>query len=119
MNRLISSALVTCVFGMAAASPALAQDWRFCVGIAPATHEAVITDVFGSSAESAALEHRFETYFRAKKGRTLTFQCPRGAAERVDALNAQTAALQFNRRMGFSVSGLSAAEIPGIVGADM
>ena len=44
---------------------------------------------------------------------------PARLAERVEALNAQTAALQFNRQMGFSVSGLPAADIPGIVGADM
>ena len=119
MNRPTLFAVAACFFGLAAASPAQGQDWRFCVGIASAAHEAVITDVFVSSAESALLEHRFEAWFRAKKGRTLTFQCPRGSAERVEALNAQTAALQFNRQMGFSVSGLAAPDIPGIVGADM
>lgn len=89
----------------------LAQEWRFCIGVAPAAHEVVITDVFASSAESARLEHRFEAYFRARKNRVLTFQCPHGASERVDAMNAQTAALQFNRQMGFSVSSLPSPEI--------
>jgi len=91
--------------------PARAQEWRFCVGVAPAAHETVITDIFASGAESAQIEHRLEAWFHAKRGRNLTFQCPRGAAERYAALNAQTAALQFNRQMGFAVSGLPAAEL--------
>lgn len=98
---------------------ARAQEWRFCVGVAAASHEAVITDVFASPAESARLEHRFEAYFRAKKGHALTFQCPRGASARLDAINAQTTALQFNRQMGFSVSGLTSAEVAAIAGAGM
>ena len=76
MNRLTLPAVAACVFGLAAASPARAQDWRFCVGIAPAAHEAVITDIFVSSADSAPLEHRFEAWFRAKKGRSPDLPMP-------------------------------------------
>jgi len=94
-----------------AALPAQAEEWRFCVGVAPAAHETVITDIFASGAESAQIEHRLEAWFRTKRGKTLTFQCPRGAPERFAALNAQTAALQFNRQMGFAVNGLPAAEV--------
>jgi hypothetical protein len=94
---------------------AAAEEWRFCVGVAPAAHESVITDIFASPAESAQIEHRLEAYFRSRKNKSLTFQCPRGAAERFAALNAQTAALQFNRQMGFSVNGFSAADIGALV----
>jgi hypothetical protein len=121
MTRLFPQAFLFPVLGLALASApahALAQEWRFCVGVAPAAHEAVITDVFASSAESAQLEHRFEAYFRARKNRALTFQCPRGASERVDAMNAQTAALQFNRQMGFSVSSLPSPEVAAAAGPD-
>ncbi len=100
-----------------AACPARAQEWRFCIGVAPMAHESVITDIFASEAQSAQIEHRLESYFRARRGKTLTFQCPRGAQERFDALNAQTTALQFNRQMGFAVSGLTAAEVTTLVGA--
>jgi hypothetical protein len=99
-------------------SAVLAQEWRFCVGVAPGAHEAVITDVFASAAESARLEHRLENYFRLRKARALTFQCPRGATERVAALNAQTTALQFNRQIGFSVNGLPASELSAATGED-
>jgi hypothetical protein len=122
MNRLSKPALVLFLSGLAwadANAAAFAGDWRFCVGVAPAAHEAVITDLFASAIDSARLEHRFEAYFRARKNRVLTFQCPRGADERVDALNAQTAALQFNRQMGFSVSSLPAPEAAAVAGADM
>jgi hypothetical protein len=102
------------LFVVAASGPALAEEWRFCVGVAPAAHETVITDIFASPAESARIEHRLEAYFRANKGKSLTFQCPRGAPERYAALNAQTAALQFNRQMGFAVNGLPAAEIAAV-----
>ncbi len=94
-------------------------EWRFCVGVAPAAHETVITDIFASAAESARIEHRLEAYFRARKGIALTFQCPRGAPERFSALNAQTAALQFNRKMGYAVNGLAAAEIAALAGDEV
>jgi hypothetical protein len=113
---LLSFAALACA--LASPAPAFAQDWRFCIGVAPASHEAVITDVFASTADSAQLERRFESYFRAKKSRALTFQCPRGG-ERLDALNGQTAALQFNRKMGFTVGSLPAAEISAILGVAM
>ena len=90
------------------AAPASAQEWRFCVGVAPAAHEAVITDIFSSAAESARLEHRLENYFRVHH--------PRGGSERVAAMNAQTAALQFNRMLGFSVGGMTAAELSSATG---
>lgn len=113
---LLSLAALACA--LASSAPAFAQDWRFCIGVAPASHEAVITDVFASGVDSAQLEHRFESYFRARKSRTLTFQCPRGG-ERLEALNAQTAALQFNRTMGFAVGSLPASEISAVLGAAM
>ncbi len=99
-----------------AALPARAEEWRFCVGVAPAAHETIITDIFASGAESAQIEHRLEAYIHAKRGKNLTFQCPRGAPERFTALNAQTAALQFNHQMGFAVSGLPAADIAALAG---
>ena len=99
---------------LAAAGPARAEDWRYCVGVAPAAHETVITDIFASGADSARIEHRLEAYFRARKAKIMTFQCPQGSEERYAALNAQTAALQFNRQMGYSVDGLTAAEIATI-----
>lgn len=107
------------VFGLLCPLAASADEWRFCVGVAPAAHEAIITDVFASSSESAQIEHRLESYFRSRRGKTLTFQCPRGATERYDALNAQTEALQFNRQMGFSVNGLPAAEVVSLTGGSL
>jgi hypothetical protein len=95
-----------------------AGEWRFCVGVAPEAHETVITDIFASPEDSARLERRFEAYYRGRDGRALTFQCPRGYGERVDALNAQTTALEFDRQLGFAVSNLAAAKVAAIVGAE-
>jgi hypothetical protein len=107
--RVLVTALLVSAF--AAAAPAQAQQWRFCVGVAPAAHETIITDIFASAADSARIERKLEAYVRAHRGKSLVFQCPRGVDERVEALNAQTAALQFNRKMGFAVDSLPAAEI--------
>ncbi|WP_294542074.1 hypothetical protein [uncultured Rhodoblastus sp.] len=96
--------------------PGWSAEWRFCVGVAPSAHETIITDIFASPAESARIEHRLEAYFRTRKGMSPTFQCPRGAPERFAAINAQTAALQFNRKLGYAVNGLPAAEIASLVG---
>jgi hypothetical protein len=112
----LRACVLASLFALTAAGPAQAEEWRFCVGVSPSTHETIITDVFASAADSAQIEHRFEAFFRARRGKTLTFQCPRGAAERYAALNAQTAALQFNRQMGFSVNGLPAAEAVAVAG---
>ena len=103
---------------LVAAAPVRAQEWRFCVGIAAAAHETVISDIFASAADSSRLERRLENYFRVRKARSMTFQCPRGAADRVAALNAQTAALQFNRVMGYAVNGLPASELSAATGEE-
>ena len=100
-----------CAAAPTTAAAAAAQDWRFCVGVSSATHESVITDVFVSSADSARIEHRLESFFRTKKGRSLTFQCPRGDADRTNAVNAQTSALKFNQLIGFSVTPMPAADL--------
>jgi hypothetical protein len=107
------------LFTLAMPAAGSSEEWRFCVGVAPSAHETVITDIFASAAESARIEHRLEAYFRARKGKTLTFQCPRGAQERFAALNAQTAALQFNRKLGNAVNGLPAAEIAALAGEEV
>jgi hypothetical protein len=99
------------------ASPAHAQEWRFCVGVSAARHETVISDIFASDADSARLEQKFAAWYRARYGRLLTFQCPRGG-DRVAALNGQTAALQFDRAMGYAVNGLSAHEFAEALGED-
>jgi hypothetical protein len=112
----VSIRVLVLAVAVCCAAPASAQEWRFCVGVAPAAHEAVITDIFSSAAESARLEHRLENYFRVRHARALTFQCPRGGSERVAAMNAQTAALQFNRMLGFSVGGMTAAELSSATG---
>jgi hypothetical protein len=109
-----ASAYAVFFLAVAASGPACAEDWRYCVGVAPAAHETVITDIFSSPVDSARIEHKLEAYFHARKGKVLTFQCPRGAPERYTALNAQTAALQFNKQMGYVVDGLPAAEIAAI-----
>ena len=105
------------LFAVWSTGAARSEEWRFCVGVAPSEHETVITDIFASAAESARIEHRLEAYFRARKGKILTFQCPRGAGERFAALNAQTAALQFNRKLGYAVNSLPAAEIAAQIAA--
>ncbi len=116
-HRIFAFSLVAAGSG-AVLSPnaAMADEWRFCVGVAPSAHQTVITDIFDNPSESARIEHRLEAYFRARKGRSLTFQCPRGSGERYAALNDQTFALQFNRKMGFSVDGMPAAEIAAVLG---
>ncbi len=101
-----------------AAGPAMAEDWRFCVGVAPASHETLISDIFSSHADSARLERKLEDYARAHRGKALTFQCPVGG-DRVTALNGQTSALQFNRAMGYAVNGLPANEVAIALGEDL
>jgi len=101
-----------------AAGPARAEEWRFCVGVAPSSHETVISDIFASDADPARLEHRLESYYRAHRSKALTFQCPRGG-DRVAALNGQTAALQFNRTMGYAVNGLPSNEVAMALGEDI
>jgi hypothetical protein len=101
-----------------AAGSARAEEWRFCVGVVPSSHETVISDIFTSEADSGRLEHKLEAYYRTKRAKTLTFQCPRGG-DRVAALNGQTAALQFNRTLGYSVNGLPSHEVAMALGEDL
>ena len=118
LTRRLRASGLALVFPLVAAGAAKAGDWRFCVGLAPDSHETVITDIFASPEESTRLERRFEAYYRGRDGRALTFQCPRGYDDRIQALNAQTAALQFDRQMGFAVGNLGAARVAAIVGGN-
>ncbi len=113
----LASFLVVATAGAIVPGSASANEWRFCVGVAPAAHQTIITDIFDSPAESAQVEHRLEAYFRARKGENLTFQCPRGSSEKYAALNDQTTALQFNREMGYSVDGFPATEMTALLSA--
>ncbi len=110
-------AAAACLAGLFACAPAAAEQWRFCVGVAPAAHRAVVTDIFASDANGAILQRDLQAYMRARKGETLTFLCPRGAPEKAAALDAQTQAEHFDRNMGFSVSGLPVADVVAAVDA--
>lgn len=111
------AAAAACLIGLCAGGPAAAAQWRFCVGVAPASHRVVITGIFASDADSATLQRDLQAYMRDRKGETLTFLCPRGAPNRTQAIDAQNQALQFDRNMGFSVNDLPAADVVAAVEA--
>lgn len=99
-----------------AATPCAAADWRFCVAVVAESHKTLISDVFSNAADSDKLERRLEQAFRARTGQVATFQCPLGGPEKLDALNAQTVAITFNRKLGYQIENLPAAEIASLLG---
>lgn len=105
--RLASLAAAAC----AVATPSAAANWRFCVAVVADSHKTLISDVFSSDAEPDKLERRFEATLRARTGQIATLQCPLGGPDKIEALNAQTVAINFNRKLGYEVETLPAAEI--------
>jgi hypothetical protein len=106
--------LLTIVGSLALAPPqAFAEpQWTFCVASAPGTSDVWITEVFAAPVDRERLETELKSVLARQGHARVDVQCPQPSADKVAAVNAQTTAEQFNRRLGSVLHDMSASDFP-------
>jgi hypothetical protein len=105
--RLFFAALV-----VAFANPAAASGWTFCIGASLDAREAWLSDVFATTATRERLEGELVALLHEQGVRRVNAQCPAPSADKIDALNAQTSAEAFNKKLGVTLHALPAQDFP-------
>ena len=87
------------------AAPALCaaaadQQWTFCVASTRGGDDVWITDVFAATRGHKRLEGELKAYLASRGASRIDAQCPAPAADKTAAVNAQFAAVEFNRKLG-------------------
>jgi hypothetical protein len=105
--------LFAIIFACAAAAPAAASPgWTFCVASALGSKDIWITSLFTAPTDREKLEEELKAFLERQGRQRIVAQCPQPTEDKVSALNAQTTAEEFNRKLGSVLHGLSAREFP-------
>ena len=88
------------------------QMWTFCVASAPGGGEVWITKPFASSGDRRALEAAMQSALKRREGERALAQCPQPSSDKVAVVNAQTTAIEFNRKLGAILHELPEDEFP-------
>jgi hypothetical protein len=86
--------------------------WTFCVASSPNGGEVWITNPFASSSDRRALEAAMQTTLKRRAGERALAQCPKPSSEKIGVINAQTTAIEFNRKLGAILHELPEDEFP-------
>jgi hypothetical protein len=102
MRRSLACAFVAAiVLAAALPAPATAQErWTFCVASSRGGGDVWITDVFAATRSREKLEAELKAHLARHGARRLDVQCPEPSADKTEAVNAQFAAIAFNRKLG-------------------
>ena len=101
MRRLLACAFAGAALSLVAAPAAAASElWTFCVASARGGDDVWITDVFAATRDRVRLEARPEGLLARQGASRVDVQCPAPVADKTAAVNAQFAAVEFNRKLG-------------------
>ena len=101
-----------CLCVALAASPAYASArWTFCVASASGARDVWITDVFIAGAERERLESDLKNLLTRQGAQRIVAQCPTPAEDKTAAVNAQTTAAEFNRKLGKALHAIGVQEM--------
>jgi hypothetical protein len=107
MRRLFAGAVLSLVVAAAATA---SESWTFCV--ASARGDAVwISDVFAATRDRLRLERDMKAYLARRGATRVDAQCPEPVADKTEAVNAQSAAIAFNRKLGATLREVPALEL--------
>ena len=109
MLRLALAALLVSLPGAVSA----ATRWTFCVAAAQSGAEVWISDVFAAETSRNTLEGAFRSAVERLGAATADAQCPNPRDDKTVAVNAQSDAESFNRKMGANLHAVPASEFPG------
>jgi ABC-type sugar transport system substrate-binding protein len=118
MTQRVTRRLLACAFACAVlslvAAPAVAagDSWTFCVASARGDN-VWITDVFAATRSRERLERDMKAYLAARGAARVDVQCPEPVTDKTAAVNAQFAAIEFNRKLGAKLHEAPARELGG------
>ena len=95
-----------------AAPAAAGPSWTFCVASAVGSKDIWITSVFPADTGRERLEEELKSQLERQGHQRIVAQCPQPMEDKVSALNAQTTAEEFNRKLGSALHGVPAREFP-------
>ena len=84
--------------------------WTFCVAAALGSSDVWITDVFAANADRERLENDLKNLLTRQGAQRIVAQCPMPSDDKTAAVNAQTSAEDFNRKLGKTLHPLALAE---------
>jgi hypothetical protein len=111
MRRLLAGAVLSLVAASSASAAAASESWTFCVASARGGDEVWITDVFAATRDRERLERDMKAYLARQGVTRVDVQCPEPAADKTAAVNAQFAAIAFNRKLGAVLHAAPAREL--------
>ena len=89
-----------------------ATKWTFCVASESPAKDVWITEVFPTEARRESLEVELKALLEREGRSRVVAQCPQTSADKVASVNAQTAAEEFNRKLGSPLHEVPAREFP-------
>ena len=111
MRRLLACAFTGAVLSFFSAPAAAANvSWTFCVASARGGDDVWITDVFAAARGREKLERDMKAYLALQGATRVDAQCPAPVADKTAAINAQFAAIEFNRKLGAVLHEVAARE---------
>ena len=101
-------AVLVCASNPAAAASA----WTFCVAQAVGTKDVWITSVIFTPEGRQRLEDELKGLLERQGHSRIVAQCPQPSEDKVAAVNAQTTAEEFNRKLGSVLHVVPTREFP-------
>jgi hypothetical protein len=108
MRRAAALAFALCLPAAAEAAPR----WTFCVAAAGGGTDVWVSEVFAADTSRERLEGAFRSTVERLGVSGADVQCPQPLDDRTEAVNAQTTAESFNRKMGARLHAVSAGDFP-------
>jgi hypothetical protein len=100
------------VLALARSSSVAAAQWTFCVASQSETKNVWITRVFPAATRREALEVELEALLKREQRSLFVAQCPQPSEDKVGVINSQTAADEFNRKLGMTLYEIPARDFP-------
>ncbi|HLH49893.1 MAG TPA: hypothetical protein VKV96_11165, partial [Roseiarcus sp.] len=95
-----------------AAPTAASPSWTFCVAAEIGSKDIWITSLFPAETGRERLEAELKALLERQGHQRIVAQCPQPTEDKVSAINAQTTAEEFNRKLGSALHDVPAREFP-------
>jgi hypothetical protein len=114
LQRILRATITPFVVTLALAPSAsvAATKWTFCVASESIGKDVWITEVFPTEARRESLEAELKALLEGEGRSRVVAQCPLASMDKLASVNAQTAAEEFNRKLGSPLHEIPAREFP-------
>ena len=113
MKRLGPPAALALLLAIVSNAALASQKWTFCAASDGDSKEVWITGVFKSTKNRRTVESEMQAALRRRTAMRTVVQCPEPSENKVEAVNAQTTAIEFNHRLGLRLHALPLRRLLG------